>query len=368
MPSKEPDSTSGTDARTVAQPALHAEGDDRERGRAETRPRRVSRPLVLVACGAALLALGGASVLAGSSDISAQTALAALASLDPNDSQQLVVRDIRAPRALASALVGAAFAVAGALMQATTRNPMADSGLLGINAGAAFTLSFLFSFAPGAGFAVTAGVSFAGAALAALLVGSVAFSGSSRAMPMRTVLAGAAVGALLTAIGQGVSLYFDTAQDLMFWTVGSVASVSWDDLAVLAPIVLVAVGAACALGRRLSLLSLGEEVAQSLGLDTRRVMAAALGVALLLAGVSVSVVGAVGFVGLVVPHLARRLVGVDYRWVVPASALLGACLLVAADIGARLVSPPFDTPIGVLTALIGIPFFLYVARNQPRGM
>jgi iron complex transport system permease protein len=176
------------------------------------------------------------------------------------------------------------------------------------------------------------------------------------------------VSALLAALAQGIALYFDVARDIMFWTVGGVAGSTWEQVGIMAPWVLAALVGAIALSRSVSLLSLGEDVAKGLGLNTAAVNALCSLVVLVLAGAAVSVVGAVGFVGLIIPHLARYLVGVDYRWIIPSSAVMGALLMVAADLGARMLNPPFETPIGVLTALVGVPFFLYLARKQKRAL
>ena len=253
-------------------------------------------------------------------------------------------------------------------MQGTTRNPMADSGLLGLNSGAAFALSICFAFFPGMGYLQLILMSFLGAALGAGLVNAVAFLRRWGETPMRLILAGAAVSALLSALSQGIALYFNVAQDVMFWTAGGVAGSNWEQIKIMTPWILGALLGAVVLSRAITLLSLGEEVAKGLGLNTTLVNALCSGVVLILAGASVSVVGAVGLVGLIVPHLARYLVGVDYRLIIPSSAVLGALLLVAADLGSRTLNPPFETPIGALTALVGIPFFMYLAHNGRRGM
>ena len=179
-------------------------------------------------------------------------------------------------------------------------------------------------------------------------------------------LAGAAVSALLAALSQGIALYFDVAQDIMFWTVGGVAGSNWEQIRIMTPWILGALLGAIVLSRSISLLSLGE--AKGLGLNTAIVNVLCSVIVLILAGASVSVVGGVAFVGLIIPHLARFLVGVDYRWIIPSSAVLGALLMVAADLGARMLNPPFETPIGVLTALVGVPFFLYLSRKQRRAL
>lgn len=323
----------------------------------------------VILCGSVILLLFIAfSVTQGAEKIPIATFWDALFHFNAENMNHLIIIDLRIPRVIASTLVGAAFAVAGAIMQGTTRNPMADSGLLGLNAGAGFALAVCLAFFPGVGYMQIILFSFLGAALSTLLVNAVASLRRGGATPMRLVLAGSAVSALLTALGQGIALYFEVEQNIMFWTAGGVAGSNWDQLKIITPWIIGALLGAIALSRSLSLLSLGEDVAKGLGLNTRMVNILCSLIVLILAGASVSVVGAVGFVGLIIPHLARYLVGVDYRWIIPTSAILGALLMVLADFGARMLNPPFETPIGALTALIGVPFFLYLARNQRRAL
>ncbi|MDR1132059.1 MAG: iron ABC transporter permease [Oscillospiraceae bacterium] len=324
--------------------------------------------LIIALGSGTLVLLMALSITKGAASIPLSTVWDALFRFDGESTHHLIVVDLRLPRVIASALVGAAFAVAGAIMQGTTRNPMADSGLLGLNAGAGFALSICFAFFPGLGYMNIILFSFFGAALGAVLVNGVASMRHGGATPMRLVLAGAAVSALLAALSQGIALYFDVARDIMFWTAGGVAGSNWEQIKIMTPWILGALLGAIALSRSVSLLSLGEDVAKGLGLNTAIVNVLCSLVVLILAGASVSVVGAVGFVGLIIPHLARYLVGVDYRWIIPSSAVLGALLMVAADLGARMLNPPFETPIGVLTALVGVPFFLYLSRKQRRAL
>ncbi len=324
--------------------------------------------LIIVLGSGTLVLLMSFSITKGAASIPLSTVWDALFHFDAESTHHLIVVDLRLPRVIASALVGAAFAVAGAIMQGTTRNPMADSGLLGLNAGAGFALSICFAFFPRLGYMNIILFSFLGAALGAALVNGVASMRRGGATPMRLVLAGAAVSALLAALSQGIALYFDVAQDIMFWTAGGVAGSNWTQIKIMSPWVLGALLGAILLSRSISLLSLGEDVAKGLGLNTAVVNTLCSLIVLILAGASVSVVGAVGFVGLIIPHLARYLVSVDYRWIIPSSAVLGALLMVAADLGARMLNPPFETPIGVLTALVGVPFFLYLSRKQRRAL
>ncbi|MDR2028053.1 MAG: iron ABC transporter permease [Treponema sp.] len=323
--------------------------------------------LVLPGAGVLILAMA-LSAARGAAEIPLATLWDALFHFDPGQTRHLIVRDLRLPRVIASALVGASFAVAGALMQGITRNPMADSGLMGLNAGAGFALSLCFAFFPGLSYGRIILFSFLGAAMGAALVNGIATLRRGGLSPMRLVLAGAAVSALLAALSQGIALYFNVAQNIMFWTVGGVAGSDWNQIRIILPWIGGALLGAAALSRSVSLLSLGEEVARGLGVRTGLVNALCSLVVLILAGASVSVVGAVSFVGLVIPHTSRFLVGADYRRIIPSSALLGALLMVLADLGARTLNPPFETPVGAIIALIGVPFFLYLARRQKRGL
>ncbi len=324
--------------------------------------------LIIVFGTGLLFLLMAFSITKGAAELPLQTVWNALFHFDAEDTSHLIVVDLRLPRVIASALVGAAFAVAGAVMQGVTRNPMADSGLMGLNAGAGFTLSICFAFFPGLSYLETMLFSFIGASIGAALVNGIASLRRGGATPMRLVLAGAAVSALLAALSQGIALYFDVAQNIMFWTVGGVAGSTWEQVKIMAPFIGAALLGVIAFSRSISIMSLGEDVAKGLGLNTVLVKLLCSAVVLILAGSSVAVVGSVGFVGLVVPHLARFLVGRDYRWIIPSSAVLGSILVVLADLWARMLNPPFETPIGALISLIGVPFFLYLARRERRAL
>jgi len=322
---------------------------------------------LIIAGGTGLLAvIMASSVTRGAAEIPLTSIWNALFHFNAADTQHLIVVDLRLPRVLASALAGASLAVSGAVMQGITRNPMADSGLMGLNAGAAFALSICFAFFPDLPYLRLILFSFIGAAIGAGLTYGIASLQRGGATPMRLVLAGAAVSALLIALSQGIALYFDVAQNIMFWTAGGVAGSNWEQIRIMTPWIVVTLLGAIALSRSISIMSLGEDVAKGLGLNTQLVNSLCAVAVLLLAGAAVAVVGAVGFVGLIVPHLARFLVGVDYRLIIPASIVIGSLLLVLADLGARTLSPPFETPIGALIALIGVPFFLYLARKEKR--
>jgi iron complex transport system permease protein len=274
--------------------------------------------------------------------------------------------EMRMPRALAACLVGAAFALAGAIMQGVTRNPLADAGLLGINAGAGLFVALGAVVLPALSSLGLMLAAFLGAALAALMVFGLG-TGKRGSGTIRLILAGAAVSAFLTALSQGIALTFGLSKDLSFWSAGSLSGVTWEQLALAAPWL---VGSACVgllLSRKLSLLALGEESAAGLGLNVRLVRLTGLAAVLLLAGTSVSLAGGISFLGLIVPHSARLLIGTDYRRVLPMSALLGAILLVLSDVAARMLHAPFDTPVGALVSILGVPVFLALTYRK-RGL
>lgn len=347
-----------------ASPANH--NTDSPTAKIHTRPWAAT---LILTGGILLLALGMAlSISFGAADIKLGVVWQAIFNFNPDLTPHQIIWEIRLPRILGGAMVGACFAVAGAIMQGMTRNPLADSGLLGLNAGAGFALAICFAFFPGMPYMYIIMYSFIGAGLGVLLVYGFGAASRSGLTPLRLVLAGAAVSAMLSALSEGIALYFRIGQDLAFWTAGGVAGTKWSQLEVMFPWVLAALIGGLIISRSITLLSLGEDIAVGLGQRTGLIKLAGLIVVLILAGTAVSVVGAVGFVGLIIPHLTRKLVGVDYRWIIPCSAVMGSLLLVFADLAARMINPPYETPIGALVALIGVPFFLYLARKERRTL
>ncbi|AHA06697.1 iron ABC transporter permease [Bacillus toyonensis] len=318
-----------------------------------------------------ILCLIGSIFLAisfGAKDIHLQTVWVAVLDYNPKLTQHQIIYELRLPRVIGAAVVGAAFAVAGAVMQGVTRNPLADAGVLGINAGAMFVVALSFAFFPHMPYSYLMIVSFIGAVLSTVLIFVIGSATSGGLTPMRLTIAGAVMAALLHSLSSGVAIYYDLSQDLAFWYAGGVAGVKWEHLKFLVPIILITIIFAIVLGRSISLISMGDDVATNLGVKTNRTRILGMIIVVILAGVSVSAVGSIGFVGLVIPHIARKLVGVNYRLIIPMSALLGAMLLVVADLGARTVNPPKELAIGIMVALVGVPFFLYIARKVGREL
>lgn len=318
-----------------------------------------------------ILCLIGSIFLAvafGAKDIHLQTVWTAVFDYNPKLTQHQIIYELRLPRVIGAAIVGAAFAVAGAVMQGVTRNPLADAGVLGINAGAMFVVALSFAFFPHMPYSYLMIVSFIGAVLSTVLIFIIGSATSGGLTPMRLTIAGAVMAALLHSLSSGVAIYYNLSQDLAFWYAGGVAGVKWEHLKFLVPIILITIVFATILGRSISLISMGDDVATNLGVKTNRTRILGMIIVVILAGVSVSAVGSIGFVGLVIPHIARKLVGVNYRLIIPMSAFLGAMLLVVADLGARTVNPPKELAIGIMVALVGVPFFLYIARKVGREL
>ncbi len=327
-----------------------------------------SRPYlaaVLVLFGAAvLLLLMIISITQGAAKIPYSMVVNAFLDFDRENPRHLLVIDMRLPRVLAAALVGSALAVSGALMQGMTRNPLADSGLMGLSSGAGLALAVCVAYLTKVGYSQIIVITFFGAAFGAgavYIISSLIPGGNS---PLKLVLAGATVSTLFSALSQGIAIMTKVSRNVFFWTMGNVSGTDWKQIMAVMPVILLALAGAVALSRSITLLSMGDEVASGLGLRTGLVKAMGTVLVVLLAGTSVALAGMISFVGIVIPHITRFLVGADYRLIIPVSAILGAVLLVAADLGAKTLAAPTELPIGALIAVLGVPVFLYFARRQ----
>ncbi|MBA2692261.1 MAG: iron ABC transporter permease [Rubrobacter sp.] len=304
-----------------------------------------------------------ASIRFGAAEIGTMQVIQTFTDYDPNSEEDLIIRTLRVPRAIIAALVGASLAVAGAIMQGLTRNPLADPGILGIEAGAALAVVgavFLFGVSSLSTYALFA---FLGGGITAVLVYGLGSMGRGGMTPMKLTIAGAAFTALLSSLTTAMLILNQrTLEEIRFWLAGSVAGRDLNLLLQVLPYILVGLVLSLAIARQVTTLSLGDDVAAGLGQRTGWVKGlAAIGV-VLLAGSAVAIAGPIGFVGLVIPHIVRFFVGVDYRWILPYSIIFGAILLVSADIAARLVLRPQEIPVGIMTAFVGAPFFIYLAR------
>ena len=326
---------------------------------------RLALMVGLAACLAVLFVCLLASVRFGAARIGTWDVIGAFTDYGGSE-DDLIIRTLRVPRALVAALVGAALAVAGAIIQGLTRNPLADPWILGIEAGAAFAVVCSVFLLGASSLTTYALFAFLGGAIAAVVVYALGTLGGMS--PMKLVVAGAALATLLSSLKTAVLiLNQQTLEEIRFWLAGSVAGRDLSLLLQVLPYVGVGLLLAFAMGRQITALTLGDDVATGLGLRTSWLKVLCVVAVVLLAGSAVAIAGPIGFVGLVIPHVARFFVGVDYRWVLPYSALLGAMLLLSADIAARLVLRPQELPVGIMTALVGAPFFIYLARKRIKG-
>ena len=277
------------------------------------------------------------------------------------------IQTLRWPRLLAAFIVGISFAVSGALMQGVTNNPMASPSILGINAGASFGLAIAMIIVPAASLNVSILFAFLGAALATGVILFLAKRVGGKATPVYLALAGTAIGAVFTAVTQMLVVFFEVAQDLSYWTAGGISGIRMEQVFLVLPWTMIGLLIAISISKSVTLLSFGEEVAIGLGSNLDRVRAFAGVTVLILSGSAVALAGPIGFVGLITPHIVRKMVGIDYRRVIPFSALVGSVIVVVADVLTRLVNPPYETPLGAITAIIGVPFFIYLANRRGGG-
>jgi iron complex transport system permease protein len=343
-----------------------------EPGSAVRRPPMAGLPLVLAGCALLLLIVMSAAVSIGSVPLSPiatwHVVLSHLGGRPPETVDDEIIWQIRVPRVLLAALVGAALSTAGTVVQVLVRNPLADPYLLGISSGASVgaTAVLLFgAFASLGLWAVSAG-SILGALVAMAAVFAVARQGGSIA-PTQLILCGVVMAAFFEAITS--FLIFrgnpEATQSILFWLLGSFGLATWPQLPLPAVVLLAAMAYLLAQARSLNALAMGSEAAASLGVDVPRLRRNLFIVASVIAGVAVAVSGVIGFVGLVIPHIVRLLVGSDHRRTLPAGVLIGAAFMVLADLLARTIVAPQEMPIGVITAFIGAPTLLVLIRRRP---
>lgn len=299
------------------------------------------------------------SLTIGQGSVSVGEAYRAIAAPDPSDDAHIIVRDVRLPRAVLAVLVGAALAVSGALVQTLTRNPLAEPGLLGVTGGASFAVVVATQHGA-AGQATTLVVAFVGATLAAALVYSI-----GRSDPLRLILAGVALTAVLAGLSIGIRLTdpatFDTYR---FWSVGSLAGREQAPLLVPCVVLVAALAAALSLGRPLSAVMLGDDVAHGLGVPVTRTRMLTLLVATVLAATATAIAGPIVFVGLIVPHAVRRFAGASIGWLLGLCVVLGPLLMVLSDILARVLLETGEVPVAIVTAMIGGPVLIWVVRRH----
>ncbi len=285
---------------------------------------------------------------------------------DVSEVHRVIIRQVRLPRVLLGLLVGSALAVSGAAMQGLFRNPLASPYVLGIASGASTGAAVAILFASGSLLFLPLGA-FVGATAAVLIVYGLARGRDRRTSIFTLILAGVAVGALFSAVTSFL-IYLSSGgeklSDVLFWIMGGLGRSTWTSLAILTPIAAVGIGGVFFFARDLNALSLGEEGAFHVGVNPTTLYRWLLGLTTLLTAAAVAMAGTIGFIGLVIPHIMRLLIGPDHRRLIPVSALAGGCFLVWSDMAARTVFAPAELPVGVITALLGAPFFLYLLKRK----
>jgi iron complex transport system permease protein len=334
-----------------------------------TKQRAAHRSTTLLLLGAVLVALAAvASVAIGVRATGWHDLVLGLSGDDSTIGAAAVLK--RVPRTVLALLVGGALGLAGAVMQGVTRNPLADPSLLGITMGAALAVVTGIAFLGLASPASYLLVAIAGAAVTAVLVYLLGSAGRGGPTPLKLTLAGAATSAACSSLVSAILLpRVDVMNEFRFWQIGGVGGADWDRIALALPVL--GVGSAVCLfsARGLNLLALGDDVAAGLGQRVVRTRLVAGAGSVILCGAATSAAGPIAFVGLIVPHLCRLLVGVDHRWLLPASALLGAGLLTVADVLGRVIARPAEVDVGIVAALLGAPFFIWlVRRTQVRAL
>lgn len=326
---------------------------------------KATRLLGLAAGILLLLLLLLASVLFGLQQFRIGTVLDSYISFN-GSTEHMIIRDTRVPRALVGAVVGASLAVAGAVMQAITRNPLASPSVFGINAGAVLFLVIGIS-ALGSQLTMDSmiWIAFAGAGVTSLVVFTLGYRGTGGFNPIKLTLAGAAIAAFASSVTSGIILVDKKSLDqALFWMIGSVVDRDMGHLLTVLPYVGVGLILSILIARSLNVAALGDDISKGLGMSLFLVRGGACVAVVLLAGSSVAVAGPIAFVGMIIPHLCRSLVGHDHRWLLPYCAVSGALLLVAADLASRFIIMPKEVPVGVATALLGVPFLIYIVRRR----
>ncbi|MFI6709005.1 FecCD family ABC transporter permease [Nonomuraea sp. NPDC050478] len=319
---------------------------------------------VLLLLVAALAATCVLSVAAGTRTIALGTVWDAFAHFAGTE-EHVIVRELRVPRTLLGLLAGAALGVSGAVLQAVTRNPLADTQILGMNAGAALFVVFAIGVLGLTGIWSYVWFAFAGVAFATVLVYALGSIGRGGATPLRLTLAGVALGAVMSGASAGIRLVKPRAFDyLRFWDVGTLAGRPAQIAVAVAPFVVLGLGLALAAARSLNAVALGDDLARTLGAGVVRTRVLSVLSVTLLTGAATAAVGPIGFVGLMVPHAVRRIVGPDQRWILAYTMICAPILLLCADIAGRMLIRPAELQAGIVTAFLGAPVLIWLIRRR----
>ncbi|MGD8400612.1 MAG: iron ABC transporter permease [Bacillota bacterium] len=306
----------------------------------------------------------GLSVCYGAKSLDWKSVQTALVHFEQTNINHQIIIHSRLPRVIGALLVGAALAVSGTLMQGITGNYLAAPGLMGVSDGSTLAITLYMILCPNGSSWEQMMFSFLGSAFGASLVLGLGSMLPNGLAPFRLAILGSITGAFLNGVSAVLAIHYQIAQDISFWYNARLHQLGPEHLKTAAVFVMAGLGTALAIAKKVTLLSLGEEIAISLGQKTIIIKASAAIAVLVLTGTSIALAGKIGFVGLIIPHITRFLVGADYKWRIPCAAVIGGVFLGLSDVLSRFLNYPFETPVGVITTLTGVPFFLYLAGKR----
>ncbi|MDY4605556.1 iron ABC transporter permease [Clostridium tertium] len=320
--------------------------------------------LILIICLVGIVSVTVLSVRMGTKSIPKEVVFDAIFNFDESNVDHIIIRNNRLPRSTAVLVVGGFLAVAGSIMQGITRNYLASPSLMGVNDGSAFLITIAMVFYPGLSNGSLILVSIIGSVIGAVLVLGIGSSIKNGLSPVRLAIIGIIVGSFLSSLGSAIAMYFQVSQSISSWYNTKVHTVNSDLLKIIIPIGVIGIIVAIIIAKDITISSLGEDIAISLGQRTNIVKYLSMGAVVLLTATSVALVGKIAFVGLVIPNITRMIVGHDYKYIIPYSLIGGAFFLGLCDLLSRYIAFPFETPIGTVTAIIGVPFFLYMIKTK----
>ncbi|GAA0110179.1 iron ABC transporter permease [Clostridium tertium] len=320
--------------------------------------------LILIICLVGIVSVTVLSVRMGTKSIPKEVVFDAIFNFDESNVDHIIIRNNRLPRSIAVLVVGGFLAVAGSIMQGITRNYLASPSLMGVNDGSAFLITIAMVFYPGLSNGSLILVSIIGSVIGAVLVLGIGSSIKNGLSPVRLAIIGTIVGSFLSSLGSAIAMYFQVSQSISSWYNTKVHTVNSDLLKIIMPIGVIGIIVAIIIAKDITISSLGEDIAISLGQRTNIVKYLSMGAVVLLTATSVALVGKIAFVGLVIPNITRMIVGHDYKYIIPYSLIGGAFFLGLCDLLSRYIAFPFETPIGTVTAIIGVPFFLYMIKTK----
>lgn len=307
------------------------------------------------------------SIHYGAKAIDAGTIYQAFFAFDEGNVDHQIIMHSRLPRVLGALMIGAFLAISGALMQGMTRNYLASPSIMGVSDGSVFVITLCMVFLPASSTVTMISMSLIGSALAVVIVLGMSRLLPNGMTPVGMAIIGTITGTFLSGLSAAIATYFQVSQNISFWYNARLHLLEPGLVKLAVPFAVVGIIMALLLSKSITILSLGEDVSRGLGQRTVLVKVLATTAVVILTGISVALAGKIGFVGLIIPHITRFLVGLDYRWIIPCAGALGGIFLALSDVLSRFMNSPFETPIGVVTAFIGVPFFLYLIYKRGGG-